>query len=245
MRHGLIPLGIASILFASAASAQTSTPRSQLFGFRAIILTPAGALPQIVTVDRMMRNHARAGLALRYGRYTTSGFDDTFNNVGVSGWLGIARRAQLGATIGERTCGSCEGLTMGSIDLATTVYHKDASGAAGGDTDFGLQVSAGVGNAKNSDVSAKSLTVSAPLSVTLPQAENSMLSIFLSPSAAYGRLTDTGITDGAARLIIGAGLAYAFEFGLAAHFEAHRVIVKDSPTQIGFALTWAFGPISR
>lgn len=247
MLRRLVPFVVSPLLVAPCANAQTSTPPDQLAAFRAILFTPAGALPQVVMVHRALQNRSRAGVNVRYGRYSLRGFDTPFNNVGLSAWLGLSPRLQVGATVGQRTCGLCEGLRMGSIDVATTLFHKEAAANAGGDTDIGLQLSAGKGKAKTSPVSATSLYLSAPFSVTLPQAENSMLSLSLSPSIAYGSLSEpdpiTGVqtTRGATRLLIGAGLGYTFDVGLALHVEAHRVLIKDSPTQLGFALAYTFG----
>ena len=135
---------------------------------------------------------------------------------------------------------------MASVDVDASLLHKGASGSIGGDTDIGLNVSAGFAKAKTSDVSARSLIVSLPLAVSLPQAENSLLTLFLSPALGYGRLSEpeTGgaiVTRGASLPMIAAGLGFQFAFGLGIHAAAHRIIIEDSPTQIGFAMSWRFG----
>lgn len=247
MPRRLLPLVCGLLLAAPRANAQTTTPTNQLAGYRAILFTPAGALPQVVMVHRMLQSRSRAGISLRYGRYSLRGFDTPFNNLGLSAWFGLGPRLQVGATVGQRTCGLCEGLRMGSIDVGTTLFHRPAAANTGGDTEVGLQLSAGKGKAKSSPVSATSLYLSAPLAVTLPQDQGSLLSLFLSPSVAYGSLSEpdavTGAqtSRGAARLLIGAGISYVLDVGLALHVEAHRVLIKDSPTQLGVALGYTFG----
>jgi hypothetical protein len=245
MRHRLVPfVTLASILsFAAPLAAQLSTASaSDLAAFTAIILTPAGALPQLVRVRRTMDSTSRGEAAVRYGRYNFRNQSGAFSNIGGTAMLHFAGRVQLGGTVGYRSCPGCEGLKMGSVDLGLSLFRREASGEIGGDTDIGMQVSAGMGKAAGtSDVSARSLTVSVPLAVSLPQAENSLLTLFLAPSLAYGSLKENGTTDGGSRFIVGAGLGYAFAFGLGVHASAHRIIIEDSPTQYGFALSWVFG----
>jgi hypothetical protein len=210
-----------------------------LNGFTAILLTPIGALPPIVPAQRWV-DSSRGLLAFRFGRYSiTNGA--TFNNLGLSAAVMIARRFRAGATVGQRSCDVCQGSRMGSIDVSAVLFHKGAERDIGGDTDIGLQLSAGMAKAKTSDVQARSFAVSVPLAISLPQAENSLLTLFLDPTFANGSLTTAGVSDGASRFVIGAGLGYAFAFGLAAQIAAHRVAIEDSPTQLGIALNWRFG----
>jgi hypothetical protein len=241
MRHRLIAVAALAIaMVSSIADAQSTASVTEQAAFTAILLTPAGALPQVVHVQRAMQGTRRGDIAVRFGRYH---FDQTpaFNNLGVTGLLYVTKRIQAGGTIGLRSCSDCEGSRMGSLELAATLLHKPAAGDIGGDTDVGVQLSAGLGKANKSDVTAHSFTVSVPLAISLPQAENSSLSLFLSPSLAYGRLTNAAGTFGASRFMIGAGMGYSFAFGLGVHASAHKIIIDDSPTQYGFAMSWLFG----
>ena len=239
MRHGL-SLVTVLLAVASIASAQSNATPSQLNGFTAILLTPVGALPSIVPAQRWV-DSSRGLLALRYGRYNIASGVGTFNNIGLSGAVTIARRIRAGVTIGRRSCDGCEGSNMGSVDLAATLLHQPSSRDIGGDTDVGLQLSAGMAKAKTSDVHARSFAVSVPLAVTLLQPESSLLTLFLNPSLAYGSLTTNGVSDGASRFVIGAGVGYAFAFGLGAQIAVHRIVIEDGPAQLGFSLTWRFG----
>jgi len=247
MRQRLVPFitVIALAVGATPAHAQvTTTPQNQRYAFTAIILTPAGALPQLVRVRRTMDGASRGEAALRYGRYQLRNQSGVFSNIGGTGMLHFAKRVQVGGTLGYRSCAGCqvgEGLVMGSVDVGLSLLQKPASGDVGGDTDIGLQISAGVGQADTTKLTARSLIVSAPIAISLPQAENSLLTIFLAPSLGYGSLSYNGITDGGSRFMVGAGLGYAFAFGLGVHASAHRVIIDDSPTQYGFAMSWRFG----
>src|SRR6185503_2224576 len=150
----------------------------------------------------------------------------------------LASRLTAAATIGQRTCQTCEGLKMAGIDLTASLLHKEASGDIGGDTDVGLEVSGGMGKANTSDVKARSFAVGIPLAVSLLQPEGALLTLFLQPSVAYGTLTTSGVDQGAPRFLISAGLGYTFAFGLGVHAAAHRVAIEDSPTQFGVGMSW-------
>ena len=241
MRHRLVASAAALLGSAATLGAQATSSPSAQAGFIAVIVTPVGALPEVVLARRTLDSSSRAALALRYGRYTFANGPGTFNNLGLSGMLKLGRRVVASATVGQRTCEVCEGLKMAGLDLSASLYHKAASGDIGGDTDIGLRISGGYGKADQSDIKARSFAVGLPLAVSVLQAENSLLTLFISPSLANGTLTTNGVEDGAPRFMISAGLGYAFAFGLGVHASAHRIAIEESPTQFGFAMSWRFG----
>ena len=243
MRPRLIPVVALVLAVAMPARAQlTQSPEYQINGLRAILLTPAAALPQLVPITERGKGLG-SGVAGRLGRYNFLTANHT--NVAASAWLGIGGRLQVGGTFGQQTCEGCtshEGAWIGSVDVNATVLHKSGKRSTDADTDVGLQVSAGMGKAKVSDFRAISIFVAAPIGVTLPQSNESKFSLFVSPGFAYGRLMSADSTIGALpRVVMGAGAAMRFPGGLGAHLSAHRVITGDSPTQLGGGLSWTFG----
>lgn len=241
MRHRLA-VTAAAVLLSSAGTLHaqvTSSPSAQA-GFIAIVVTPVGALPEVVVAQRTLDSSSRAAVAVRFGRYNFKN-GPTFNNLGLSGMLRFGRRVSASATVGQRTCDVCEGLKMAAVDLSALLYHKEASGDIGGDTDIGLRISGGYGKADSSDISARSFAVGLPFAISLPQPENSFLTMFVTPAMAYGSLTTNGVADGAPRFMFSAGLGYTFAFGLGVHASAHRIAIEESPTQFGLAMSWRFG----
>jgi hypothetical protein len=239
MRRRLIPFVVICVGAAPAARAQlTATPEYQVNGLRAILLTPAAALPQ--SVPSWDSSAAHPGFALRFGRYSFT--SATYSNLAASAWVALASRLHVGGTFGQRTCEGCTGSFMGSVDVDAGLYHGRAKRRGDADTDLGLQLSAGLGKAKEGDFRARSVFAALPLGFTLPQANGTKLSLFVSPGVTYGRMDSAGVTKGAlSSVIIGAGAALKFPGGLGAHLAAHRIITGDSPTQLGFALSWTFG----
>lgn len=138
---------------------------------------------------------------------------------------------------------------MASLDARLTIVHKAATEPGSGDTDLGVLLSGGVGQPNKAKFTARSLALSLPFAITLPQPTRALLTLHLSPGAAYGYINDgsgdiLGYSggDGTARFMVAAGVGYTLPAGLGAHAIVHRIIVDDSPTQLGFALSWAFGP---
>ena len=222
------------------AQSATGPSAAQRAAFAAIILTPAGALPVVVRVRRTADSAARADVSFRYGRYSIANSPDSRNNIGLSGMLNISRRLQAGATLGYRQC-ACESSRMASVDFGASLWRKEAAGDVGGDTDVGFLASAGIGKADTSDVTAWSAVFGVPFAISLPQTENTLLTVFVAPEIGYGIRKLNGVAEGAPLFIIAAGLGYTFEFGLGVHATMHRVIIADSPTQVGFAASWRFG----
>jgi hypothetical protein len=247
MRHSLVPVVIATLACASTAAAQiisTSSP-SELAGFRALVLTPAGAFPEMVSPHRRADQPYRGTLALRYGQYNYRQARGTFHSVGLSGLVGVKRWLHVGATFGRHSSTSIDEVSyMGSVDVDASLYHKTADNTGNGDTDVGLQLSAGYAKPESGDASARSVWASVPIAITLPQG-SSLLTLFVAPSAGYGSLESAGVTDGSLRPMFGAGLCWALKSGFAAHATLHRIVSNESPNQLGFALSYTFGGTRR
>src|SRR5438034_3983611 len=111
MRHHL---GASLALIIGAACAAHAQPRSanasELAGFNGLILTPAGALPQIVRAQRTMDTTTLGEVAVRYGRYNFRDPSLAFDNIGVTAQAHLLRRIQVGGTFGHRTCSGCQGV---------------------------------------------------------------------------------------------------------------------------------------
>jgi len=241
MGRRIIPVVVA-VLSASLAQAQvTNTSPSDLAGFRGLILTPAGAFPQLFLPNVRTERPYRATLALRFGQYKYADFEGSRRNVGVTGSVALNRRLRAGATAGRHS-GPTDGdrAYLYSADVEASIYHKPARNMTGGDTDIGMLFSAGYGKPDSGNAAARSVWMSIPVAVTLPQ-QKAALSIFVAPSMGYGQLEVDGVSDGSVRPMFGAGATWAFDMGLAAHLTVHRIIVNESPTQIGFGASYTFG----
>jgi len=241
MRHCLIPV-VAAIVGASAAHAQVSnSPPSELAGFRGLVLTPAGAFPEMFFAHLRTDHPYRSTIAVRAGQYNYRQSSRMLHNIGVTGLVGLNRRVHVGGTFGRHSGTTSADLAyMGSVDVDLNVFHKAAKQIDAADTDIGILLSAGYGKPDSGNANARSLWMSVPLGITIPQ-HKSTLTVFIAPSIGYGRLEVDGVSDGSARPMFGAGATWAFDMGLAAHVTLHRIVLNDSPNQIGFGLSYTFG----
>jgi hypothetical protein len=238
MGRRLISLVVVALATTTSLTAQTGPTPGEQAAFAALLLTPAGAMPTVVHIRRAADSASRGDVSIRYSRYTIAPYPR--NNFGLNGMWNVSRRLQAGGTVAYRSCG-CKSSRMASADLGASLWRQEASGDIGGDTDVGLLVSAGIGKADTLDVTAWSLAIGLPLAISLPQAENSVLTLFISPSIAYGLRQLSGVTEGAPLFLIAAGVGYNFEFGLGVHAAVHHILIEDSPTHMGFAMSWRFG----
>jgi hypothetical protein len=241
MRRCLIPV-VAALVGASAAQAQISnSPPSDLAGFRGLVLTPAGAFPQLLFPHMRADHPFRSLIAVRVGQYNYRQGDGMRHNIGVTGMYGITRRLHVGGTFGRHTGPTTsDHANMGSLDIDLNVFHKRPNEIDGADTDIGVLLSAGYGKPDSGNASARSIWMSVPLAITVPQ-HKSTLSLFIAPSFGRGVLEVDGVSDGSLRPMFGAGATWAFDMGLAAHVTLHRIVLADSPNQIGFGLSYTFG----
>lgn len=137
---------------------------------------------------------------------------------------------------------------MADANALLTVVHKAASEPGSGDTDLGVLLSAGIGQPNRASFNARAVALTLPFAITLPQPRHALLTLHLAPSLAYGYINDgsgdiLGYAggDGTTRAVVAAGVGYTVAAGLGVHAVVHRIIIENSPTQLGFALSWAFG----
>lgn len=241
MRQRLIPIVIAIVAASSAHAQFSGAPPSEVAGFRGLILTPAGAFPQLFLPHARAERPYRSLVALRVGTYNYPRSTGSLHNVGITGMLALNRRIHVGATAGRHS-GTTPGdlAYMYSADVDATMYHRPARRVDAGDTDISLLLSAGYGKPDSGNASVRSLWIGVPLAVTLPQ-HKAALSLYFAPSMGYGTLEVDGVSDGSLRPMFGAGVTWAFDMGLAAHVTLHRIVLQDSPNQIGFGLSYTFG----
>lgn len=239
-----IRLALATLVAGEPLAAQAST--ADQAGFLALILTPAGALPVMVQGPASQRA-GRVTVHARYGMYRFPGTDTRFTNIGFGGKLRVADRLDLGATIGSRSCDICEGLRMGSVDADVYLWERRSTDD-GGDASLALQLSGGIGRPNEAEFSATSLSAGLPMAVSLRQPWEGTVTLFFAPMLGYGRLQDDagtvlgGAGSGTAtKVVLSAGANLRFDRGVGAHVAVHRILVDDSPTQIGFGLSYSFG----
>jgi hypothetical protein len=242
MRSSTVAI-VGAVLVAGSLGAQGSP--EERGGFYGLTYTPAGALPAVILVKDVRDSAGLGWAALRYGRYKFRDDPLVFVNYGVSGQLRVWRSVSLGGTYGYRSCNGCGGISMFSVDASGVLYHRDSQQRGEGDIEVGFQATGGYGKASAVDLSAMSVAGFMPLTVTLPQTYDALLTLTVLPGLAYGSLTDnTGqvftspTTAGSTRFILGAGVGYLFPAGLGLHATVHRVAVNESTTQAGLVVSW-------
>jgi len=235
---------IAAVVLASPISAQLTTEEA---AFRSIALTPIGGLPEVNRVGRALDSASRLEVQLRYGRWKLAEGELGFQNLGATALVRIVNRLKLGGTIGRRSCDNCDGVVFGSADAFVPLFRQRTVEGQGYLT-VELHGSAGFARYDTTALKARAIGALLPVSVSLPEKDDALVTIFVAPGLAYGTLTDDeGIvlgqvgTAGQTRGVISAGIGYVLPVGFGMHAAVHRILVKDSPTHVGVAASWRFG----
>jgi len=250
-------LAFLALLVSATAGAQSRI--NDLSAFYALIYTPQGALPSPVTVQMPRDSASRFGADVRFGRYKYRDEQVAFNNAGLGAQMRVFHSVRVGGVVARRTCSvTCDALTMAGLEATSTLLHRRASEPGAGDSELGLVLNAGTGKPSKAAFSVKSIGMSVPLTVTLPQSNEGLLALSVVPGVAYGRLKDDGGvifatrdslnavipgptgTYGTTRFIIGASIAYLFPFGIGIHGTVHRIAIEESTTQAGAVVSWRF-----
>jgi hypothetical protein len=237
----------AALTLAARATAQTPVTNEGA-AHTGIVLTPIGALPQVVRIDDGEDSTFRVEAQLRFSRWKLTDEVATFSNTGASVMLGPSKRFAFGGTVGYRSCPDCETIRFGSFDTDIGVWHQNSVHRGEGYIDIGLQTSVGLGYADSTDLHAFSAGLWLPVSVSIPQSNFGLISVTFSPGVAYGQITDVNSsvikyarTDGGTRTLLGGSFSYVFPSGLGLHASVHRIAVTGSPTHMGVAATYRFG----
>ena len=185
-RRLLLPLVLLCTAAVSPTAVVAQGRPNDLGGFRALLYTPAGALPTVILVKAVRDSARRGWAAVEYLQYKERSSTARYSNYGVSAQMKVWRSISLGGTYGYHTCNQgCTGLNMGSVDASGVLLHKSAKLRDEADTEIGWQVSAGYGKAKE-DVSATSFTLLLPMTLTLPQPYDGRLTLSLMPAGTVG-----------------------------------------------------------
>lgn len=241
------PLAVLAAVVTLATRSGAQVLSSEEAAHSGIVLTPIGALPEVDHIDNGDEGK-RVEVQLRYGLWKSPTASVQFQNFGVTGLYRVAHRLALGGTLGYRNCGNCEGLLLASADANVPLWHQTNERRGEGFIDIALKGSLGFGRADTTRIRALSAGAWIPVSVSLPEPNDALITITFSPGVAYGYLTDNSGhvlgyvgSDGGTRGMIGGGFSYIFRSALGIHATLHRVILSNSPTQFGLAASYRFG----
>jgi hypothetical protein len=204
----------------------------------AMMSTPYGGLPPVVTPAMAGSTHARNGnvFELRYGHWSFGSQDDAINAGGVG-----ARFGRLGVILGYEGCSGCDGGLIGGVDYDATVASQMLTGnGASSLFTVGLRPALGLGHTLGGGGSATTIsgTLDVPIAISVPVGKTARMVPFISPGGGFGSVRSGSDTETGTRasLAFGAGIVDLAP-GLALNLSWRKIFLEGAPMTIGLGLT--------
>jgi hypothetical protein len=231
----------AVILFAAPGSVQAQS-ESDIAAYSALIGTPLGGLPPVLSNLMLELPSSVAQFNFRYGRISEDG-GFALNNFALGADLITGSRVALNGTLGMAapSCPSgadCKShfMVSGGAEgrLIATPIGDSPNGAR-----FTLGVNGALGYGKPEDVNLLSLTFGVPVAIVATSG-NYKIAPSLVPGIGYGRISADAGSESGTLPTLGAALAImSTTNGFGANIGLHKTFVDNGKMVFGFGLTYA------
>jgi hypothetical protein len=234
----ILAAAVTTTLLSITPSPAGAQDASAFGGWFAMMFTPYGGLPALVT-PRMAALPADSTVAgtfdVKYGRWQ---FDDTgerFNNYGVGG-----RSGRAGFTIGYSTCENCNnGVIMGQVDFEATLISSSLGADAGGSSlVIGVRPSFGFGKPTEDNRATVAANIDAPASFSIRIGERSRIVPFVAPGIGVGHVRGGEDSETGFRTALAAGVGFFPSERFAIHAVWRKVFIEDGPGALGLGLSF-------
>lgn len=207
--------------------------------YLAMVFTPIGALPPMVTPPMAGSAQTRNRINARYGRIS---FNDAvaFNNLGVG--IDFDRDGgSWGLVLGymfDDCEGDCDGVVMFGADLEGVLASSQIGQSPNTRLNMGWRGDVGI--SRSDDLTSLTGVIGVPLSVS---AQSGSLRIvpFFTPAFGFGRLSDDNDSESGVRFLLGGGLGVMSSTGLALNIGFQKVFIDGGDTQVGLGVAWNLG----
>jgi hypothetical protein len=222
-----VRVAVIAVALAVVSQPARSQSVSDISAHTALLNTPVGALAPLMSAPAP--GAVTHTLSIRVSQYSVTGLDATSFGATLSHSGG---RLNHSITAAVRTCEGCDKTLMLGINARHPLVR-----ATSGTRSMGLAVSAGAGYGKADELSALSLSVGAPISIAIDQANKARLSAFVTPGIGWGRLSITDTHESGTRPMIGAGAGWTAPAGWGVHLGFQKVIIEDGGGTAGIAFS--------
>ena len=231
MRKLSFPLAGLVLSFAAHFSAHAQSG----IAYGALISTPPGALPPVLSAPMLGETLPRPDLSLRYGHigfrgYSTNAFAGTLD-------FPAGTRAVIGLTAGYQgyTCNQCDGhFIAGAVAegrLTTTTLGSAADAPL-----LAIGANGEVGFGKPSGGTLLSFTAGLPVAL-LTGTPTLRIAPFLTPAFGWGHATANDNSRDGARLLLGGGMVFeSRRSGIGVNVGFQKVLIDGGDTMFGAAL---------
>ncbi|HKW12052.1 MAG TPA: hypothetical protein VJO33_16820 [Gemmatimonadaceae bacterium] len=205
--------------------------------YGALITTPAGALPPVLSDAMLNRSMTQPDVAVRYGHISDAG--TSLNTFDARVGFPFGTRAMVGVNAGyqDASCsfGNCDSHFIAGANaegrLASSML---GTGAEAAQLTIGLNGDAGFG--KNAGATAFSFTGGLPVAL-LSRTSKLLIAPFLTPAFGWGRASDNGVSENGTRFLLGGGVTVqSLNSPIGANFGFQKVFIDGGETVFGVSL---------
>jgi hypothetical protein len=210
----------------------------------ALVLTPVGALPPLVTSTIQGEVQRGAALGIRYGYVSGSGVEPDANNGGITAILpfGLGSTVSLTGGVFSQTCDDCDPGLMLSLAADRALGEMPfGSGRDGSRLRFALNGELGYGQPQGASFSRGSVisgVVGVPISLVSGSRSRDEMRIvpFVTPAFGFGGIRGGDSPSGSTLMLGGGAGIYNRSNSVALSFGFQYIPVGQGSTQIGLAL---------
>jgi hypothetical protein len=231
MRTLLSLLCLTTLVAAREAAAQSD---QDVVAYIALLGTPAGALPPVLSNAMLNRPMPSVDFRIRYGHLSMTGA--SFNNFAATLGIPASPKAMVGITAGYESlsCDGCDGHFMGGASvesrLASTLLGTGSDAAR---LNIGVNGEFGIGHPTATWLA--SLTGGLPISLV---AQTSGISIApsVTPAIGWGHARNSGSSKGGTRFLLGGGVTFQSTTSpIAANIGFQKIFIDGGDTVIGLS----------
>lgn len=232
MRILLSILCLTTLLAAREAPAQSEQDVTAYF---ALIGTPTGALPPVLSNAMLNRPMPSLDFRLRYGHASMTG--GSLNNFAATLGIPASPKTMFGITAGYESvsCSGCDGHFMAAANvesrLASTLLGTGSDAAQ-----LNLGLNGEFGFAHPSGTTLATLTGGLPISL-VTRASGISVAPFLTPGIGWGHARDNTGSEGGTRFVLGGGVTFQSTTSpIAANVGFQKIFIDGGDTVLGVSL---------
>lgn len=228
-------LGVICLTTLVATHPAAAQSEQDVVAYFALVGTPIGALPPVLSNAMLNRPMPSVDFRLRYGHISTGG--TAFNNFAATLGIPVSPKTMLGITAGYESpsCDGCDGHFMGGANvesrLASTML---GSGSDAAQLNVGVNGELGIGHPTGTWLAT--LTGGLPISLVT---HSSGLSIapFLTPAVGWGHARSSGNSESGTRFLLGGGVTFqSTNSPVSANVGFQKVFIDGGDTVIGLSV---------
>ena len=205
--------------------------------YGALITTPAGALPPVLSNAMLYRPMTQPDIAVRYGHISDAG--TSLNTFDARVGFPLGTRAMFGVNAGyqDASCsfGGCDSHFIAGANaegrLSSTTL---GTGTEAAQLTIGLNGDAGLG--KDAGATVFSFTGGLPVAL-VSRTSKALIAPFLTPAFGWGRASNNGLSQNGTRFLLGGGVTLqSLNSPIGANLGFQKVFIDGGETVFGVSL---------